>query len=186
MTPSYANRRSLKWMWNRFVLMQRQCRTLPPPRSFFLFSLWKGYFCWEFFLIRCEVLGPACRMCTDCKALWGKFVICDIGLYKINWIELTENPGAFMLAKFLFTGLNNWVKPDLFHYLFDHLYCWNFNAAAFLNLNESGMMVLRRFSFLLSSDCATQTRRWFTFLVLRKVKTWSPFSSWNQWFWVLF
>jgi len=27
-------------------------------------------------------------MCTDCKALWGKFVICDIGQHKINWIEL--------------------------------------------------------------------------------------------------
>jgi len=27
-------------------------------------------------------------MCTDRKALWGKFVICDIGLYQINWIEL--------------------------------------------------------------------------------------------------
>jgi len=25
---------------------------------------------------------------TDCKAHWGKFVICDIGLHKINWIEL--------------------------------------------------------------------------------------------------
>jgi len=32
-----------------------------------------------------------CRTCTDCKALWGTFVICDIGLYKINWIEL-KNP----------------------------------------------------------------------------------------------
>jgi len=27
-------------------------------------------------------------MCTDCKALWGKFVICEDGLCKINWIEL--------------------------------------------------------------------------------------------------
>jgi len=43
---------------------------------------------WEFFLIRCEVLGPGCRMCTDCQAHWGKFVVCDIGLYKINWIKL--------------------------------------------------------------------------------------------------
>jgi len=40
----------------------------------------------EFFLIRCEVKGQGCRMCTDCKALWGGFVICDIGRYKINWI----------------------------------------------------------------------------------------------------
>jgi len=39
-----------------------------------------SYF-WEFFLIRCEVKGQGC------KALWGKFVICDIGLHKINWIE---------------------------------------------------------------------------------------------------
>jgi len=43
---------------------------------------------WEFFLIRCEVKGQGCRTCTDCKALWGHFFICDIGLYKINWIEL--------------------------------------------------------------------------------------------------
>jgi len=43
---------------------------------------------WELFLIRCEDLGQGCRMCTDCNALWGKFVICDIGRYKINWIEL--------------------------------------------------------------------------------------------------
>jgi len=41
---------------------------------------------WELFLIRCEVKGHGCRMCTDCKALWGKFIICDIGLYKITWI----------------------------------------------------------------------------------------------------
>jgi len=49
----------------------------------------KGFFSisWEFFLIRCKILGQGCRMCTDCKALWGKFVICDIMLYKINWIE---------------------------------------------------------------------------------------------------
>jgi len=26
-------------------------------------------------------------MCTDCKALRGEFVICDIGLYQINRIE---------------------------------------------------------------------------------------------------
>jgi len=26
-------------------------------------------------------------MCTDCKALWGEFVICGNGLYKINCIE---------------------------------------------------------------------------------------------------
>jgi len=39
------------------------------------------------FLIRCEVKGQGCRMYTDCKALWGKFVICGVGLYKMNWIE---------------------------------------------------------------------------------------------------
>jgi len=27
-------------------------------------------------------------MCTDCKALWDTFVICENGLYNINWIEL--------------------------------------------------------------------------------------------------
>jgi len=52
------------------------------------FSLWKVFSIFgEFFLIRREVLGQGCHMCTDCKALWGKFEICDIGLYKINWIE---------------------------------------------------------------------------------------------------
>jgi len=35
-----------------------------------------------------KVKGQGCRMWTDCKALWGRFVICDIGLYKINWIKL--------------------------------------------------------------------------------------------------
>jgi len=45
-------------------------------------------FSWEFFLIPRKVKGQGCDMCTDCKALWGKFVICDIELYEINWIEL--------------------------------------------------------------------------------------------------
>jgi len=43
---------------------------------------------WEFFLIRCEILGQGYCICTDCKAHWGKFVSCDIGLYRINWIEI--------------------------------------------------------------------------------------------------
>jgi len=53
----------------------------------------KGFFSiyWEFFLIWCEVKGQGCRMCTDFKALWGKFVICDIGLSKINWTELKKS-----------------------------------------------------------------------------------------------
>jgi len=37
------------------------------------------------------VLGQGCRMCTDCKAIGGKFVICDNGQYKINWIELNKH-----------------------------------------------------------------------------------------------
>jgi len=45
---------------------------------------------WEFLLMRCEVLGQGCRMCTDCKALLGKFVTCENGLYKINWTELNQ------------------------------------------------------------------------------------------------
>jgi len=51
----------------------------------YLFSLWKGFF--YFFLIRGEVKGQGCRMSTVFKALWGKLVICENGLYKINWIE---------------------------------------------------------------------------------------------------
>jgi len=35
--------------------------------------------------------GTGMSMCTDCKPLWGKFVICDIGLYKMNWIEIELN-----------------------------------------------------------------------------------------------
>jgi len=39
---------------------------------------------------RCEVLGQGCRMCSDCRALWGKFVNCNFGRYKSNRI------GCFM------------------------------------------------------------------------------------------
>jgi len=53
----------------------------PPERFFSIF--------WPFFLIRCEVKGQGCRMWTDCKAIWGKLVFYDNGLYKINWIELS-------------------------------------------------------------------------------------------------
>jgi len=53
-----------------------------------LFSLWKDVF---YFLGVVPDpmwgLGTGMSVCTDCKACWGKFVICDIGLYKINWIE---------------------------------------------------------------------------------------------------
>jgi len=72
-----------------------------------LFFLWKGffYFLGEFFLIRCEFLGQGCCMCTDCKALWGKFVICDIGLYKIDWIELNW----FGQCSHLYTILGNCI-----------------------------------------------------------------------------
>jgi len=53
-----------------------------------LFFLWRFYssISWELFLIRCEVKGQGCRTCTDCKALWGTFVMCHIGLYEINCI----------------------------------------------------------------------------------------------------
>jgi len=61
------------------------------PEGFFAcFPLWKfvKIFLGSFFLIGCEVKGQGCRMCTDCKARWGTFIICEIGLYKMNWIEL--------------------------------------------------------------------------------------------------
>jgi len=57
------------------------------PEGFFPFFPVKDFF-GEIFLIRCEVKGQGCRMCTDYKALWGKFAICDNGIYKINWSEL--------------------------------------------------------------------------------------------------
>jgi len=48
---------------------------------------------WEFFLIRCESSkGQGCRMCTDCKDHWGTFVICDVGLHEMNWIESSYFP----------------------------------------------------------------------------------------------
>jgi len=62
------------------VALLKVSSTFFPRESFFSVS-------WEFFLIRCEVKGQGCRMCTDCKAQWGTFVICGIGLYIINWIE---------------------------------------------------------------------------------------------------
>jgi len=46
-----------------------------------LFSPWNWFFSsisWEFLLIRCEVKGQGCGMCTYCKALWGTLIICDI------------------------------------------------------------------------------------------------------------
>jgi len=60
------------------------------PEGFFPFFPRESFFSisWEFFLIRCEVLGQGCHMCKDCKALWGKFVFCDNGLKKMNWIDL--------------------------------------------------------------------------------------------------
>jgi len=63
------------------------------PDGFFPFFPHERFFSisWVFFLIRCEVLGQGCRMCPDCKALWGKCVFCDNGLYKIIWIELNQD-----------------------------------------------------------------------------------------------
>jgi len=52
--------------------------TVIPVKGCFLFL---GTFSWSD--VRSKVRDV---MCTDCKALWGKFVICDIGRYKINWI----------------------------------------------------------------------------------------------------
>ncbi len=45
----------------------------------------------EFVLIRIEDLRTEGIICyTDCEAPWGKFVICDIGLCKWNWLDLKE------------------------------------------------------------------------------------------------
>jgi len=58
------------------------------PEGFFLFFPMKGYLgdfpdpMWGF--------GTGMSMFTDCKALSGKFVMCENGLYKINWIELNR------------------------------------------------------------------------------------------------
>jgi len=42
--------------------------------------------------------GSGMSMCTDCKALWGKFVICENGLYKINWIELNWSYSVYLVS----------------------------------------------------------------------------------------
>jgi len=66
----------------------------PPWRGILLCCSPEGFFpffpvFWEFFQIRCEVKGlrSGMSMRTDSQALWGKFVICENGLYEINWIE---------------------------------------------------------------------------------------------------
>jgi len=50
----------------------------------------KGFFYFLSFSWSDVVKGQGCRMCTDCEALWGKFIICDIGQYKIYRIELVQ------------------------------------------------------------------------------------------------
>jgi len=49
---------------------------------------WAFFTRWDVFRDQVRSSQECCRMCTVCKALWGKFVICDIGRYKINWMEL--------------------------------------------------------------------------------------------------
>jgi len=50
--------------------------------------------------------GTGTGMSQDCKARWGKFLICDIELYQINWIEL------------------NWVCSLLFCQWINTLHFW--------------------------------------------------------------
>jgi len=57
------------------------------PKVYFLFLPVKVFFSLFFALIRCEVMGQGCHMCTDCNAVWGKFVIWG---YKKNTFELNE------------------------------------------------------------------------------------------------
>jgi len=56
------------------------------PECFFPFFPMKVIFQFfgKFFLIQCAVLRQRFHMCTDCKVLWDKFVICVFGLYKIK------------------------------------------------------------------------------------------------------
>jgi len=73
------------WSHDIYCILERD-----PPLSFILpvkeFFLFLGSCSWSD--VRSKVKGQGCRMCPDSKALWGKFVICDIGRYKINWTEL--------------------------------------------------------------------------------------------------
>jgi len=70
-------------------ILERDPPLLLSWRFYFTFPPWKDFFYYlgVFSLIRCDVKGQGCRTCTDCKALWGEFIICDVGRYQINWIE---------------------------------------------------------------------------------------------------
>jgi len=64
-------------------------------------------------------------MCTDRKALWGKFVNCDIGQYKINWIELNW---TFFIA-FIKSSLCNDTCILMKQRFYCRIYCSQFNSA---------------------------------------------------------
>jgi len=112
------------WMWHIFFCPSWKGILLCcSPEGFFTFFPVKGFISifWWFFLIRCEVKGQGCFMCTDCRALWGRFLICDVGLYKINWIELNVSPlykctspqlslqRAFLIADYSTSESNNFT-----------------------------------------------------------------------------
>lgn len=95
------NRRSVRcsFRWWDATLVEKMPRTCYHDvcrfTRFKRFSLWKVCFCflWEFFLSRCEVQGQGCHMCTDSKALWGKFVIQGYTKYiELNQITYILNP----------------------------------------------------------------------------------------------
>jgi len=55
---------------------------------------------WEFFLIRCEVLGQGCRMCTDCKAL-STYISINIYIYIHIYEKYLSHVFLFISGKFL-------------------------------------------------------------------------------------
>jgi len=71
-----------------WVCVHMTIASVHPGRGILLCCSPEGFFTFfpvkDLFLIRCEVKGQGCHMCTDSKALWGKFETCNFGLYKIN------------------------------------------------------------------------------------------------------
>lgn len=94
----------LFWFLLLFSTHNTYCISVRPGRGISPLLLFLGFLLlffllnvfWVFFFgegslfqsrVKSRTEGILC--CTDCKASWGKFVICDTGLYcinKINWL----------------------------------------------------------------------------------------------------
>jgi len=86
-------------------ILERDPPLLLSWRFLSLFSLWKG--CLGVFPDPVWGQRSGMSMCTDCKALWGKCVIRENGLHKINWIEL--NTFSMWICTYLFADRSTFV-----------------------------------------------------------------------------